>query len=81
MASYLFNLGVAVDQLASAILGGAPDETLSSRFGKAQREGKKWACVICRILDIFDPGHCEWSIERDEGRKRIWEWYDGKSQD
>ena len=37
-------------------------------FGKAAREGKRWACVLCRLLDRLDPNHCEKSIEYDEGK-------------
>ena len=57
-----------LDQLANAAFGGHEDETLSSRAGKAAREGKRWACVLCRLLDRLDPNHCEKSIESDEGK-------------
>jgi len=56
------------DQLANAAFGGHEDETLSSRAGKAAREGKRWACVFCRLLDRLDPNHCEKAIEPDEGK-------------
>ena len=63
-----WTLAVAHDQLANAAFGGHEDETLSSRAGKAAREGKRWACVLCRLLDRLDPNHCEKSIESDEGK-------------
>lgn len=62
-----WTLAVAHDQLANAVFGGSEDETLSSRAGKAARKGKRWACVLCRLLDRLDPNHCEKSIEPDEG--------------
>ena len=63
-----WTLAVAHDQLANAAFGGHEDETLSSRAGKAAREGKRWACVLCRLLNRLDPNHCEKSIEYDEGK-------------
>jgi hypothetical protein len=63
-----WTLAVAHDQLANTAFGGHEDETLSSRAGKAAREGKQWACVLCRLLDRLDPNHCEKSIETDEGK-------------
>lgn len=34
MKKYLYNILIGIDQLANAILGGDPDETISSRLGK-----------------------------------------------
>lgn len=61
---------VANDQALNAALvgrSGSEDETLSSRAGKAQRLGHRWGCILCRLLDKIDPGHCENNIEDDEG--------------
>lgn len=58
-----WSLAIAHDQLANTAFGGDEDETISSRAGKAARAGKRWGCVLCRLLDKFDPGHCEKSIE------------------
>ncbi|MDD3675220.1 hypothetical protein [Thauera propionica] len=63
-----WTLAVSYDQLANAAFGGHEDETISSRAGKAAREGKRWACVLCRLLDRLDPNHCEKAIEPDEGK-------------
>lgn len=67
--SYFRRLFVAVDQLVNVILGGDEDETISSRIAKDKRRGRKFACFLCKILDLFDPDHCEKSIERDEGKR------------
>lgn len=56
-------LAISYDQLANAAFGGSEDETISSRAGKARREGRRWGCVLCRWLDELDAGHCERSIE------------------
>ncbi len=65
-------VAVANDQTLNAALvgrAGAEDETLSSRAAKAQRAGRRWGCVLCRLLDHLDPGHCDRHIEPDEGER------------
>jgi hypothetical protein len=64
---YIWNILISFDQLANTILGGDPDETISSRMGKKARKGDKFGILICRFLDLFDKGHCQKSIEEDEG--------------
>lgn len=64
-----WRLAVAYDQLANSAFGGDPDETISSRAGKAARSGRRWGCVLCRLLDRLDPEHCEKSLEWDRGRR------------
>ena len=68
LRTYLWNLLVSLDQFINTALGGFPDETISSRAAKSRKRGKRWACILCRILDWIDPGHCEKNIEPDEGR-------------
>lgn len=63
-------VAVANDQtLNAALVGrkGSEDETVSSRAGKAASKGKRWGCMLCRLLDKIDPGHCARNIEPDEG--------------
>lgn len=66
---YIWNILISIDQLANTLLGGFPDETISSRMGKHIRDKKD--CPVCRflckLLDVIDPGHCQKSIEEDEG--------------
>jgi hypothetical protein len=67
-------VAVANDQaLNAALVGrtGSEDETVSSRAGKAARKGKVWGCLLCRLLDKIDPGHCEANIEHDEGERTL----------
>jgi hypothetical protein len=61
-------LAVSFDQLANTAFGGNEDETISSRAGKAARDGRRWACVLCKLLDWIQPNHCELSIEPDRGK-------------
>lgn len=62
-------LSVSFDQLGNAAANGDPDETVSSRAGKARLMGRRWGCVLCKLLDKLDPGHCSRFIERDRGRR------------
>ena len=69
MKDYIWNLLVSVDQLVNTIFAGNPDESISSRAAKAERAGKKWGCVLCKLLDKIDKDHCNKNIELDEGNK------------
>lgn len=62
MKQYLWNILIAADQFWNTVFAGNPDETISSRAGRAAKRGDRWACILCRILDRLDPGHCEKSI-------------------
>ena len=66
ICKYVWNILISIDQLANTILGGDPDETISSRAGKRQHE-QKWAKWLCWALNKLDTGHCKESIEEDEG--------------
>lgn len=68
-----WKLAIAHDQLANTAFGGDEDETISSRPAKASNAGLKWGCLLCRLLDRIDPGHCERSIEIDRGEKLKYE--------
>lgn len=84
MTAYLWNILISLDQLGNVALApllnallrptaarfGSPDETLSSVMGKNIEAGECVGCrLLCRLLHVLDPGHCEKSIERDEGVK------------
>ncbi|MFC4518622.1 hypothetical protein [Cupriavidus pinatubonensis] len=71
MKRYIWNLLIAIDQFGNAVAGGDPDETISSRAGKAMREGKRWGCLLCRLLNWFERDHCAKSIEPDEGDRAV----------
>ncbi len=69
---YFWNVLVSVDQFANTLLGGDPDETMSSRMGKAINEGRcKFCKVVCWVLNKIDKDHCNKSIELDEGSRSL----------
>lgn len=80
MIKWLWGVLKGLDQLANVLFWpvlnpmfqtdrfGDPDEYLSSVFGKEVRDGNRRARWVCRMLNWFQRGHCEKSIEKDEGR-------------
>jgi hypothetical protein len=62
---------VALDELTNAILLGDPRETISSRADKAMNEGKRWGCVLCKLLNYLQKDHCQKSLEPDVGDMAI----------
>lgn len=61
--SYLKNVIIALDQLVNALTGGNPDETISSRIGKAIRAGGFMARLPWPAWAL---DHFLGSIEEDE---------------
>ena len=45
MNKYLFNILISIDQFGNTLLGGNPDETISSRCAK-----KITTCKLCRFF-------------------------------
>lgn len=71
---YLANVAISVDQLANTLLGGDPDMTISTRMGRAIRNGRCHLCrPVCWLLGKIDKDHCARAdkAERDEGRDQI----------
>jgi len=66
---YLLNQLIAIDQAANALLGGDPDETLSSRFGKRSRSNT--VRKVINTLFFWQKDHCKASVEADEGKNKI----------
>lgn len=62
-----WRIAVGFDQLANVTANGDEDETISSRAAKARNAGRRWGCVLCRVLDRIDKDHCTKSLELDEG--------------
>lgn len=59
--SYLHALFVAVDQLLNTVLLGSPDETLSSRAYRADRDGKVFGRIFRPAIDVlffWQDRHC-----------------------
>jgi len=71
---WVLNVLISLDQLGNSILGGDPDETISSRLGRIK---EKWGGAIPKtrpvawvtdwVLDQIDEDHTLEAIEIDEG--------------
>ena len=65
--TYLKRVAVAEDQFDNALLGGYPDETISSRAG---RNRDKWYWKpLYKALDTLLPNHCENAVKDERDRK------------
>lgn len=65
LKTYLRNLGTALSQLGNALIGGDPDESLSSRAAK-NKDTWPWSWLAW-VLNKIDPGHTDRAREDDEG--------------
>lgn len=70
-----YHVIVAIDQLFNAIIGGAADETLSSRTYRgamlAEKPRKRWR-VLYRMINglFFDKNHCKTAYESEVTRRQ-----------
>ena len=80
MPGYAYKLLVAVDQLVNALLGGWPDETLSSRCWRWHKDGvRSWPCRLVDALFWWDSEqrgdrtvrHCELSWESERSGRQL----------
>ena len=75
---YVKNVLVVLDCWANTLCLGDPDETISSRSGKAEayEQGKDpkswgWGCRMCSFLAIFQENHCGKALDRNKGRRAV----------
>jgi hypothetical protein len=54
-----WTLAVSFDQTVNAATGGSEDETISSRAARGRDMGLWQWSMLCRLLDVLDPGHCD----------------------
>lgn len=73
LKKWFWNILISIDQFSNVIFWGDPDETISSRIGKMEAEGRGNIVTkpLCWMLDKLDPNHCEESIEDDEGKDEV----------
>ena len=68
--TYSKRMLIAIDQLINALLGGWPDETLSSRCYRWARDGvRDWPRRFIDGLPFWKAGHCQRAYEGE--RKRL----------
>lgn len=67
-SGYVYNNIIAFDELLNALTGGYPNETISSRAGRAAHNTHYWACILCKILNYLEKDHCQRSLEATVSR-------------
>lgn len=79
MKFYAWQLLIALDQLANALLFGHADETLSARAYRVEQAGKPWGRVLRPLIDaVFfvitlgrDKQHCRDSFDSERLRRHL----------
>lgn len=74
MKRYLLSNLVALDQLANALLCGSPDETLSSRAFRADRDGKVFGRIFRPVIDTifcWEHRHCFSAYMAEINRRQL----------
>lgn len=72
--SYLRDNLIAIDQCLNTLLMGAPDETLSSRAYRADRDGKVFGQFFRPCIDtifFWQSRHCFHAYLAEVGRKQL----------
>lgn len=70
---YLLNIGIALDQLLNALIGGFPDETLSARAYRDRWKGHRWwvAYKLINFIFFWQHDHCFESYNAEVERKHL----------
>jgi hypothetical protein len=74
MPGYAYKLLVACDQLLNTLLGGWPDETLSSRCWRWHKDGvRSWPCRWLDTLAVLfgDRDHCRSAYDSERHRRQL----------
>lgn len=73
--SYWLNVGVALDQLGNAVLGGQADETLSARAWRTEQKGRILGRIARPLIDallwVFQRQHCAKAYQAECQRKQL----------
>lgn len=52
-----WRIALSFDDLGNVATNGYLGQSISSRA--AHDRPQKWACLLCKLLDKLDPGHCD----------------------
>lgn len=73
---YFLRVLIAIDQLINTVLGGQPDETMSSALWRNKNRSwyhwLAWAFVDMIALLFGDKNHCQSSHEAEQSRKHLY---------
>ena len=54
-----WDIAKAMDDLLNVQCNGKPRQWVSTRAAQARQVGQRWGCVLCKLLDRVDAGHCD----------------------
>jgi len=62
---------ITFDYLFSVLLFRRSGITVSSESAMARNAGKRWGCLLCKLLDRLDTNHCTLAIQADIDRANL----------
>jgi hypothetical protein len=74
---YLINVIIGFDQFVTTLIGGWPDETLSSYAYRMDMKGNVLGKFFRRLIDFlfewqgYPEGHCYASVREERERKQV----------
>jgi hypothetical protein len=77
MKRYLINILIALDQLVTTLIGGYPDESLSSYAYRMNVQRKPWGRIWRPIIDLLfswqkiPGGHCLAAYQEERQRYQM----------
>ena len=75
MKQYLLNVAIALDQLANALRGGSPDETLSAAAWRTEQKGRWLGRLFRPLIDLvilpLEKDHCRKSFEFERDGRHL----------
>lgn len=73
--TYLIHIFIGFDQFFTTIVGGWPDETLSSYAYRMHQQRKPWGRFWMPVIDAMfflqGPEHCRRAYESDKARMQM----------
>lgn len=61
-AGKAWNIALMIDRTCNVDANGRVGMTISDRAALARNSGKRWGCILCRLLDAINKNHCTKSI-------------------
>lgn len=71
--AYVKNVLIGIDQLATTLIGGYPDETLSSYAHRMHRQGKPFGFMrnVINAIFFWQDDHCQQAYESERQRSQM----------
>lgn len=57
-----WNIAKMIDETANVGANGKVNTTISARAARARNAGRRWGCILCRVLDWVQKDHCSSSL-------------------